>query len=285
MNYLVGHEMIYNNLVNLYDKNSLPTKILLSGYKGIGKSLLVKKLLKYIYKDNTPNLIDKNSHPNIFFISKKEEKKNIEISQIREMIQFQNQSSFNNLSKIIVIDDLEYLNLNSSNALLKSLEEPNNNIFILINNIKGKLLETIKSRCIEFKLLLSSREIKIIVDKYFDNEIYNRIPSDFTNFYTSPAFVISLIKFFKDNKISYDNLNIENFIKMLINDKIYINSNFIKNNIDIFIELFFYKNINSKNKISDKLREFFYFRLNQVKKYNLDIESYLIEFEEKLLRE
>ena len=139
MNYLVGHEMIYNNLVNLYDKNSLPANILLSGYKGIGKSLLVKKLLKHIYKDNNSNLIDKNSHPNIFFISKKEEKKNIEISQIREMIQFQNQSSFNNLSKIIVIDDLEYLNLNSSNALLKSLEESNNNnIFILINNIKGK---------------------------------------------------------------------------------------------------------------------------------------------------
>ena len=278
--------MIYNNLVNLYDKNSLPNKILLSGDKGIGKSLLVKKLLKYIYKENNSNLIDKNSHPNIFFISKKEEKKNIEISQIREMIQFQNQSSFNNLSKIIVIDDLEYLNLNSSNALLKSLEEPNNNnIFILINNIKGKLLETIKSRCIEFKLLLSSSEIKIIVDKYFDNEIYNRIPSDFTNVYTSPAFVISLIKFFKNNEISYDNLNIENFIKMLINDKMYNNSNFIKNNIDTFIELFFYKNIKSKNKISDKLREFFYFRLNQVKKYNLDIESYLIEFEEKLLRE
>ena len=75
MNYLVGHEMIYNNLVNLYDKNSLPNKILLSGDKGIGKSLLVKKLLKHIYKENNSNLIDKYSHPNIFFISKKEEKK------------------------------------------------------------------------------------------------------------------------------------------------------------------------------------------------------------------
>ena len=42
MNDLVGHEIIYKDLVNLYDKNSLPTKILLSGYKGIGKSLLVK---------------------------------------------------------------------------------------------------------------------------------------------------------------------------------------------------------------------------------------------------
>ena len=285
MDTLVGHDTIYKNLVNLYNNDNLPNKILLTGYKGIGKSLLVKKLLKYIFKQNNSHLIDNKTHPNVFTISKKKDKKNIEISQIREMLQFQNQSSFNDLIKVIVIDDLEYLNLNSSNALLKTLEEPNNNnIFILINNVKGRLLETIKSRCIQFKLLLNFTDIKTIVDNHFNDEIFNKIPLDFINFYTSPAFIISLVNFFDDNDIAYDDLNIEKFMNKLINDKMYVNNSFIKNNIDIFVELFFYKNFNIK-KISYELKDYFYLKLDQVKKYNLDIESYLIEFEEKLLSE
>ena len=39
------------------------------------------------------------------------------------MINFLNKSSFNNLKKIILIDGVENLNINSSNALLKSLED------------------------------------------------------------------------------------------------------------------------------------------------------------------
>ena len=39
------------------------------------------------------------------------------------MINFLNKSSFNSNKKIILIDSVEDLNTNSSNALLKSLEE------------------------------------------------------------------------------------------------------------------------------------------------------------------
>ena len=71
--------------------------------------------------------------------------------QFWEMIKFQNNSSFNNKLRTIVIDDLEFLNLNSSNALLKSLEEPNDNIvYFLINNSEYKILDTIRSRCINY---------------------------------------------------------------------------------------------------------------------------------------
>ena len=45
------------------------------------------------------------------------------------MIKFQNHSSFNNKERFIIIEDAENLNINSSNALLKSIEEPNNNLF------------------------------------------------------------------------------------------------------------------------------------------------------------
>ena len=59
------------------------------------------------------------------------------------------------------MDNAEYLNTNSSNALLKVLEEPNNNtFFFVINNSSKKILSTIKSRCIEFKFFFNLNEKK-----------------------------------------------------------------------------------------------------------------------------
>ena len=48
------------------------------------------------------------------------------------MIDYSNKSSFNNLPRIIIIDNVENLNTNSNNALLKIVEEPNENIFFLL---------------------------------------------------------------------------------------------------------------------------------------------------------
>ena len=101
-------------------------------------------------------LISNYSHPNFFLIDFKDEKKNIEINQIRDMITFSNKSSFNNKPRFILIDNIEHLNKNSVNALLKIIEEPTDNLFfILIHNSKKNILATLKSRCITFKINLS----------------------------------------------------------------------------------------------------------------------------------
>ena len=49
---LIGHNYIFNNLVNLYNNNNLPNKLILSGKKGIGKSLFAKHFLNYIFSLN-----------------------------------------------------------------------------------------------------------------------------------------------------------------------------------------------------------------------------------------
>ena len=287
MKKLIGHEFVFNKLIGLYNNNNLPNKILLSGTKGIGKSLLANQLVNYIYSKNDSNLlIENNSHPNIFKISKEKDKKYIEISKIREMIQFQNRSSFNNKIRSIIIDDLEYLTINSTNALLKSVEEPNENVlFILINNSADKILDTLRSRCIEFKLLLKYNEIKKIVDIYFNDEIYLKIPKDFIIYYNSPSFLIGLIDFFNENCVDFINLTIENFIIDLIKNKYYLKNQFIFDHLNVFVELYFYKNINRSKKIPYKIKEYFYLKLSQIKKYNLDLETFFLEFEEKLLSE
>ena len=302
-NNLIGHNNFLNQLVYKYENNILPSKILLSGRKGIGKSLIVDHFINYIFSKNEEYKYDlnkfeissknksyllfkNNSHPNVFKITKDENKRNIEISQIRKMIQFQHNSTFNNKIKCIIIDDLEYLNISSTNALLKSLEEPNEGVFFfLIFNSHERVTDTLKSRCLEFKLSLKNIYVKTIVDNYFENEIFDYIPKDFINYYSSPSFLISLINFFKINSIDFESMKIENLILEIIKNKYYSKDIFIYDNIKTFIELFFYKNMIIGKNISFKLKDFYYFKLNNIKKYNLDLESFFIEFKENIISE
>ena len=300
---LFGHKTVFSNLIYLDKIEKFPNKILINGAKGIGKKLLVNHLLYYLYSknneqfydlknneykinNNLSSLISNNSHPNIFKIQKKKDKKIIDIDQIREMIQFTNQTSFNNEKKIIIIENINLLGINSANALLKSIEEPNQKTYyILINNSEFKILETIKSRCLEFKLSLMNSEVIEIVNYYFNSDKYNDINLDFINNYNSPSFLISLVNFLETNDLSIKECNIEDLLTYIIKNKLYISDEFIKEYLNLFIELFFYKNINNSKNISFKIKKYFYLKLSFVKKYNLDFESFFLEFNDKLLSE
>ena len=285
VNDLIGHKEYLNNLEYLYKENKLPNKILLSGNKGIGKALLVKNFLYKVFDDNNSHvLINNNSHPNILNIKKKDDKKIIEIDQIREIIKFTNQSSFNNKSKFIIIDDVEYLNTSSSNALLKSLEEPNINVnFILVYNSNLQILDTIKSRCIEIKINLNQEYTKLIVNKYFEDNLYDNINNSLSNFYSTPKFLILLVYYLKENDLSLVDTNINFLIKNIIVNKHYNKNTFVKDNLNYIIELFFYNHINITKKISYKVKEYYYNKLLNIRKFNLDYETFFLEFEDNLL--
>ena len=157
---LYGHHFEFCNFIGLYKNKKLPNKILLSGEKGIGKSTLAYHLINCIlsfdeeysydkknFKINPENktfkLILNKSNPNFISIDIEENKKSIDINQIRNLILNLSKSSFNTKPRLVLIDNIELLNINSVNALLKIVEEPNDNIyFILINNNK-KILSTL----------------------------------------------------------------------------------------------------------------------------------------------
>ena len=107
---LIEHNEIFNNLSQLYRNNNLPNKILLSGEKGTGKSTLAYHLINFVlskneehpydyknYKINSENksfkLIQNKSNSNFNLIDVAEDKKNIDINQIRELIINLNKSS------------------------------------------------------------------------------------------------------------------------------------------------------------------------------------------------
>jgi len=284
---LIGHSYHLNNFISLHKANKLPKKILLSGKSGIGKSLIVKHFLyQYFVDENSKLLLNNNTHPNVLNIKKKDDKKNIEIDQIREIIKFKNQSSLNNKLKFIIIDDSESLNINSSNALLKSLEEPNTNVhFILIFNSEMKISDTIRSRCLEFKIELKSKDAKVIVDNYYNERIYDSISENLKNYYSTPKFLISLITYFRKNNLSFSEIGINELIENIIDNKQYNKDSFIKEHLNYIIELFFYNHINLTKKISFKVKEYYYFKLSNIRKFNLDYETFFIEFKDKLLGE
>ena len=301
---LIGYNEIFLNLKNLYDKNLLPNKIIFSGNSGIGKSTFAYHLANYIFskrennkydikknlilqKNRSYNLILNNSHPNFFLISNEDDKKNIQISKIREMISFTNKSSFNGDSKIILIDNVEFLNINSINALLKVIEEPNDEIFFfLIHNSKTKILDTLNSRCIKFNFYLKNEDKLKIINKISNSDFYNDLNNDFKNNYNSPGDIISLYNFFKNNNIDLK-VSIDDFLKLIIEKKLYKKDLFIKDKLSFFIELYFNKkliNFKSKGKIY-YLYKYFLVKIHECNKYNLDIENILIELNGRLLNE
>ena len=301
---LIGYNEIFLNLKNLYDKNLLPNKIIFSGNSGIGKSTFAYHLANYIFsksednkydtkenlilqKNRSYNLILNNSHPNFFLISNDDDKKNIQISKIREMISFTNKSSFNGDSKIILIDNVEFLNINSINALLKVIEEPNDKIFFfLIHNSKTKILDTLNSRCIKFNFYLKNEDKLKIINKISNSDFYNDLNNDFKNNYNSPGDIISLYNFFKNNNIDLK-VSIDDFLKLIIEKRLYKKDLFIKDKLSFFIELYFNKKLiyfKSKDKIYNLYR-YFLVKIHECNKYNLDIENILIELNGRLLNE
>mgnify|MGYP000651485122 CR=1 FL=1 len=213
---LFSHKEEFQKLINLYKNNNLPNKILFSGVKGIGKCTLAYHLINYILSSNEDfsydlnnlkiipdnksfKLVQNKSNPNFILVDIQEEKKNIDISQIRNLILTLNKSSFNTKPRFVLIDNIELLNINAVNALLKILEEPNDNIyFILINNNK-KILPTLKSRCLNFKIQLSSRQSFDITNQILNDNFMNLINEDLINNYSTPGEILNLLDFANKN--------------------------------------------------------------------------------------
>ena len=299
---LYGYNNEFTELVKLYKNKKLPSKIFLTGPKGIGKATMAYHLINYIFSskeeyqydlsnleinnlNKSYKLLLNNTHPNFHLVDIMKDKKVIEISQIRQMINYSTKSTFNSNEKIILIDNVENLNLNSLNSLLKIVEEPNENtLFILIFDSNKNILNTLKSRCLKFNLYLSFSQSVEITNKILNSNILDLISEDFLHYYNTPGDFINLVNFANSLNLNLKEFDLKKFLIHLIDAEYYKNNTFIKNNIYKYIELYLLKLMKgstSKNKINILYNESIK-KIANMKKYNLDQESIMIDLKTKL---
>ena len=247
---MIGFEKEFKIIKNNLTEEKLNNSILISGIKGIGKLFFVTKIIEdYINLKINPkqishhlSLLKNNSHPNIKILRKKIDEKtnkiknNIVIDQVRELNHFYHETNIiENLPKFILIDSADDLNLSSSNALLKILEEPKaNTYFFLISHQPSALLPTIKSRCLKinlsshtfdnFKKILISQNVETKDDEIFKLlfDITNGSPGLSLNFNIDIILDIfdQLINSIIDNDtFSVNNNNITNLFSNFENEK------------------------------------------------------------------
>ena len=150
--------------ISSIDLNNLSHALIVEGQEGVGKNQICQYLINGLLNEkNSQNLIKNNSHPDLFCINNetlisyfqredkdklKNKTKKIPVGFIREAIDFVLLKSGLSKNKILFIDGAENLTISSQNALLKTLEEPPQNTYIIIQSNRFKCLnQTIYSRC------------------------------------------------------------------------------------------------------------------------------------------
>lgn len=145
---LDSFDKIEEKIISSFKNKNLHHAILLSGRKGLGKADFAKKISENILSSSNIS-----NHPDFKHISKISGKKNISVDQVRQISSFFQNSSSQESSKIVFLEDIENLNVSSSNAILKILEEPNKNCFLIMTcGSFSQIIPTIKSRCQIYKI-------------------------------------------------------------------------------------------------------------------------------------
>lgn len=295
---IIGYDKYFKSFKGLFESNKLPNVVLLSGPKGIGKATFAYHFINYLlsyheddayslkdFEINSNNksykLLRDDIHPNFFLLDNVSNESTIKIDQARSLLKFLNKSTYSRDLKIVMIDNIENLNLNSSNALLKALEEPNNNtFFFLIYNNASKILNTIRSRCLEFKFFFNLPERKRIFAEI--SKTYN-LKYDVNNigdifYYDTPGNLLKYFSILNDSNID------------IINDKlscVYYLIEKYKNKQDhellkfasFFVEQFYNQlSLNNSQHLSNYNRNKFKILdfINNTIKFNLDKKNLLI---------
>lgn len=154
----------WQRLSEQQDIERLGHGILLVGQEGIGKRVLLREFSqRLLCEDQTSNkpcgqcsschLFQAGSHPDLLMVEPEEAGKQIKIEQIRKVTEFVNTTAQKGHNKVVLLGPAEAMNVNSSNALLKSLEEPSQHVTLLLySHMPSSLLATIKSRCQQYSV-------------------------------------------------------------------------------------------------------------------------------------
>ena len=164
MRNFVGHSSLIENFKNRCSNGNLSHAQLISGEDGIGKSILAEILGKLILNGDLNRVY-------VDIINYRPSKASFGVDNVREIIDEVNKKPFEGDKKVIIIHQGNKLTIQAQNALLKTIEEPPTEVYIIILCESLELiLDTIKSRCEIYKLtpLTKDELYKYIAIKGYD---------------------------------------------------------------------------------------------------------------------
>tara|TARA_Y100000590_G_scaffold219771_1_gene248835 strand:- start:3109 stop:4791 length:1683 start_codon:yes stop_codon:yes gene_type:complete len=161
---LIGQDSIVQTIINSIKLNKIPNAFLLSGIRGVGKTTTARIIAKalncnkhYDHGEKTSN--DKFCHCDEITNSKHLDVLEMDaasktgVDDVREIIDSSRYKPTIAKYKIYIIDECQMLSRSSWNALLKTLEEPPEQLkFIFCTTEPKKVPVTIISRCQRFDL-------------------------------------------------------------------------------------------------------------------------------------
>lgn len=164
------HAAAWTLLHQQMEQGQTPHALLLVGPEYSGKSRLAIALARLMLCSqpvaglNCGNchaceLFAAGSHGDFRWLEPEEKSRVIKIEQIRQLVEFTNRTAGFGQRKLVVLAPAESMNTNAANALLKSLEEPATDTYLILvcHRLQG-LPATIRSRCQILRLALPARE-------------------------------------------------------------------------------------------------------------------------------
>ena len=296
---LIALDQYFNEMIKLYDAGLFPKVLLLSGKKGIGKFTLVFHFLNYVFSkkeiyayDIKEKTINTNSNfynsvlnktcADVIFLHQ-EEGKAIKIDDVRNLKSMLSKSTLSNNPRFVIIDEVELLNTNTVNALLRMLEEPSdNNYFILVNNQQTNLIETISSRCIKNNIYLNLEQRKKVINHLGINKKINFSIDDSNNL--TPGLLLKYNELSDKYKIDDNENLLSKLNKLLIPYKKDKDKALINMSIFLIDNFFFHLLEKNKNKIDFllSLKSIIVYKINDYSVFNLNINSVLNSIELEL---
>ena len=164
MRNIIGHRKILNRFMISKSKNALSHAYLIVGEDGIGKSLLAKGFAEIIL-----GIDERESHVDI--INYRTSENSFKISHVRELVSEVNKKPYEGDKKVNILYDGQKMTTEAQNALLKTIEEPPNGVYIIILTTSLEvILDTIKSRCQICKLApLGGNDLLEFIERDYKN--------------------------------------------------------------------------------------------------------------------
>jgi DNA polymerase-3 subunit delta' len=145
---IIGHDWAVKRLSSAIANGQLAQSHLFAGPPAIGKAALAHATARALlgHDERTRSLVDRRKHPDLTWVQPDGD--SIKVDQVRELLHSLTLAPVESRRRVAIIDQAHLMTDNGKNAILKTLEEPNPTVvMILIAPSVDSVLATISSRC------------------------------------------------------------------------------------------------------------------------------------------